>query len=112
VAVAQSVEFACGLRTTEFVCCLFVESGLTVLEAETGLSVSAVFLLAQNYHILWYAVAIFSGTMIQTGRLHVRVEAFTAVTMKNVVFWDVTPYGCCKNRCFGGTLRASVASYG
>jgi hypothetical protein len=26
-----------------------------------------------------------------------------AVTMKNVVFWDVTPYGSCKNRRFGGT---------
>jgi hypothetical protein len=25
--------------------------------------------------------------------------------MKNVVFWDVTPCGCCKNRRFGGTYR-------
>jgi hypothetical protein len=24
--------------------------------------------------------------------------------MKNVVFWDVTPFGSCKNRCFGRTL--------
>jgi hypothetical protein len=23
--------------------------------------------------------------------------------MKNGVFWDVTPRGCCKNRSFGGT---------
>jgi hypothetical protein len=23
--------------------------------------------------------------------------------MKNGVFWDVTPCGSCKNRCFGGT---------
>jgi hypothetical protein len=23
--------------------------------------------------------------------------------MKNVVFWDVTPCGCCKNQRFGGT---------
>jgi hypothetical protein len=23
-----------------------------------------------------------------------------AVTMKNAVFWDVTPCGCCKNRHF------------
>jgi hypothetical protein len=30
-------------------------------------------------------------------------EVFTAVTMKNVVFWVVTPCGSCKNRCFGGT---------
>jgi hypothetical protein len=31
----------------------------------------------------------------------VRFEVFTAVTMKNVVFWDVTPCGSCKNRRFG-----------
>jgi hypothetical protein len=33
----------------------------------------------------------------------VRLEVFTAVTMKNGVFWDVTPCGSCKNRRFGGT---------
>jgi hypothetical protein len=33
----------------------------------------------------------------------VRFEVFTAVTMKNVVFWDVTPCGSCKKRCFGAT---------
>jgi hypothetical protein len=32
-------------------------------------------------------------------------EVFTAVTMKNGVFWDVTPCGSCKNRRFGGTWR-------
>jgi hypothetical protein len=35
--------------------------------------------------------------------LHVRFEVFTAVTMKNGVFWDVTPCGSCKNRRFGRT---------
>jgi hypothetical protein len=35
----------------------------------------------------------------------VRFEVFTAVTMKNVVFWDVTTYGSYKNRRFGGTYR-------
>jgi hypothetical protein len=34
---------------------------------------------------------------------HVRFEVFTAVTMKNGVFWDVTPCGPCKNRRFVGT---------
>jgi hypothetical protein len=34
---------------------------------------------------------------------YVRFEVFTAVTMKNRVFWDVTPYGSCKNRRFRGT---------
>jgi hypothetical protein len=33
----------------------------------------------------------------------VRFEVFTAVTMKNGVFWDVTQCGSCKNRRFGGT---------
>jgi hypothetical protein len=28
----------------------------------------------------------------------VRFEVFTAVTMKNGVFWDVTPCGSCKTR--------------
>jgi hypothetical protein len=33
--------------------------------------------------------------------VHVRFGAFTLVTMKNAVFWDVTPCDSCKNRCFG-----------
>jgi hypothetical protein len=33
----------------------------------------------------------------------VRFEVFTVVTMKNGVFWDVTPCSSCKNRRFGGT---------
>jgi hypothetical protein len=32
-----------------------------------------------------------------------RLEVFTAVTMKNGVFWDVTPCGSYKYRLFGGT---------
>jgi hypothetical protein len=36
---------------------------------------------------------------------YVRFEVFTAVTMKNDVFWEVTSCGSCKNRRFGGTLR-------
>jgi hypothetical protein len=34
---------------------------------------------------------------------YVRFEVFTAVTMKNGVFWDVTPCGSCKNQRFRGT---------
>jgi hypothetical protein len=41
-------------------------------------------------------------TVKRTGRF-VRFEVFTAVTMKNGAFWDVTPCGSCKNRRFGGT---------
>jgi hypothetical protein len=31
----------------------------------------------------------------------VRFEVFTAVTMKNAVFWDVKQCDSCKNRRFG-----------
>jgi hypothetical protein len=34
---------------------------------------------------------------------YVIFEIFTAVTMKNGVFCDVTQCGSCKNRRFGGT---------
>jgi hypothetical protein len=33
----------------------------------------------------------------------VRFEVSTLVTMKNAIFWDVTPCGPSKNRHFGGT---------
>jgi hypothetical protein len=36
---------------------------------------------------------------------YVKFEVFTAVTMKNVVFWDVTPCRSCMNRRFVGTYR-------
>jgi hypothetical protein len=35
-------------------------------------------------------------------KCYVRIEDFTAVTMKKAVFWNVTPCGSCKNRCIGG----------
>jgi hypothetical protein len=35
----------------------------------------------------------------------VRFEVFTAVTMKNAVFWYVVPYRSCVDRRFGGTYR-------
>jgi hypothetical protein len=37
--------------------------------------------------------------------LSVTSEVFMAVTMKNVVFWDVAPCRFCVNRCFGGTYH-------
>jgi hypothetical protein len=36
------------------------------------------------------------------GQCYVRFEGFTAVNMKNAVFFDVTPFGSCKNQSFGG----------
>jgi hypothetical protein len=40
-----------------------------------------------------------------TNNFFCEIEVFTAVTMKNGVFWDVTPSGSRKNRRFGGTWR-------
>jgi hypothetical protein len=37
--------------------------------------------------------------------LSVRSEVFTAVTMKNAVFWDVTSCGSCKNIVFLRSVR-------
>jgi hypothetical protein len=34
---------------------------------------------------------------------YVRFEVYTAVTMKNGVFWDVRQCGSCKSRRFEGT---------
>jgi hypothetical protein len=36
---------------------------------------------------------------------YVRFEVFTAVTMKNAVFWDVALCRSCVNRHFGGMYR-------
>jgi hypothetical protein len=38
----------------------------------------------------------------------VRFEVFTAVTVKNTVFWDVAPCRSCVNRPFGGTYRLNL----
>jgi hypothetical protein len=45
------------------------------------------------------------GEIVQQFKYNVRFEVFTAVTMKNGVFWVATPCESCKNRCFGGTWR-------
>jgi hypothetical protein len=42
--------------------------------------------------------------LANASEFRVRFEAFMAVTMKNEVFWDVTPCGSSKNRHFGGSL--------
>jgi hypothetical protein len=38
-------------------------------------------------------------------QMYVRFEFFTAVPMKNAVFWDVALCRSCVNRRFGGTYR-------
>jgi hypothetical protein len=54
---------------------------------------------------------IISPLRSQAGECYVRFVIFTAVTMKNTVFWDVTPYGSCKNTDDGGdTFHPNVGS--
>jgi hypothetical protein len=43
---------------------------------------------------------------------NVGFEVFTAVTLKNAVFWDVAPCSLCVNRCFGGTWLQPPAHVG
>jgi hypothetical protein len=43
--------------------------------------------------------------MRKTVEVYVVFEVFTAATMKNAVFWEVTPCGSCKYRSLGGTYR-------
>jgi hypothetical protein len=38
----------------------------------------------------------------------IKFEVFTAVTMKNVVFWNVAPCRYCANRRFGGTYHIHI----
>jgi hypothetical protein len=37
--------------------------------------------------------------------VHRRGQFIIIIIIKNGVFWDVTPWGSCKNRCLGGTWR-------
>jgi hypothetical protein len=41
-------------------------------------------------------------------RYYVRSEVFTAVTVKNAVFWDVAPGGSSYNQSFGSTCHAHL----
>jgi pentatricopeptide repeat protein len=47
----------------------------------------------------------YGGSGCADKRFLVRSEDFTALTMKNAVFWNVMLCGSCKNRRFGGLYR-------
>jgi hypothetical protein len=49
-------------------------------------------------HFVLHRRHITSPLQSPTSLCYVRFEVFTAVTMKNSVFWDVTPCDSCKNR--------------
>jgi hypothetical protein len=53
--------------------------------------------------LTWLRTDTSGGPCLQGSK--VRVEVFTAVTMKNAVFWDVTLCGPSKNRLLGGTYH-------
>jgi hypothetical protein len=58
--------------------------------------------------LFWVVLGGFCEFLNRTVTMHatvniVKFEVSTAVTMKNAVFWDVTPCGSCKNRRFEGT---------
>jgi hypothetical protein len=66
---------------------------------------AAVVLRAQSIFGDKYRNGIISRSRYWSFGKHVsrRFEVFTAVAMKNGVFWDATPCGSCNNRRFGGT---------
>jgi hypothetical protein len=55
------------------------------------------------YHMTIYCFYSVKIHWWQVNTGNVRFEVFTAVTMKNAIFWDVMSCGSCKNRRFGGT---------
>jgi hypothetical protein len=62
-----------------------------------------------SFEVMSHTVLPKSGDPIvihdRTACVYVKFEVFTAVTMKNGVFWVVTPCGSCTNRRFGETWR-------
>jgi hypothetical protein len=53
-----------------------------------------------------------SFNIVENFNMNVRFEVFTAVSMKNAVFWDVAPCRSCVNRRFGGTYRLHLQTVG
>jgi hypothetical protein len=63
---------------------------------------------ADPLHVLTYPLPLHSSGYSpypETSYSLVRFGVFTAVTLKNVVFWDVVPCRCCVNQRFGGMYR-------
>jgi hypothetical protein len=53
--------------------------------------------------IVWHVNSLPENCLLSISPI--RFEMFTTVTMRNVVFWDVTPCSSCYNRLFVGTYR-------
>jgi hypothetical protein len=61
-------------------------------------------LASMNRHLLPILIC------VKAKSVHERFEVFTAVTMKDGVFWDVTPCGSCKNRCMNQQTKYKIIS--
>jgi hypothetical protein len=61
------------------------------------------YLTADSFSEIYRQLNVLAANRIKVTTYLVRFEVFTAVTMKNGVFWDVTPCGSCKNRRSLGT---------
>jgi hypothetical protein len=66
-------------------------------------------MIPDNFEMIWQKAVV---TYIYLTEALTRFEFFKAVTMKNAVFWYVTPCGSCKNLLCISSQPASVASYG
>jgi hypothetical protein len=65
-------------------------------------------ILAQNEHLK-------TGTQnvkehVLTCSVYVRLKIYTAVILKEAIFWEVVPYGPCLNRRFRATFRFTGSS--
>jgi hypothetical protein len=85
------VESSCelGNEPSGFIKCWELSSGCTTCGLSSGTQLHRV-----GYLMLPFAI--YSG-FCRVFSEYVRFEVFTAMTMKNGVFWDVTPCSSCKN---------------
>jgi hypothetical protein len=68
----------------------------------------------EECHLLGYKTPVvphrkhYVSTTEPSRLVHVRLEVFTAFTMKKAVFWDVAPCSCCQNRLLGERIASIV----
>jgi hypothetical protein len=55
--------------------------------------------------LIYISNKVYCDLVLRIRHRDVRFEVFTAVTMKNAVFWDVAPCTSCVNRRFGRMYR-------
>jgi hypothetical protein len=59
--------------------------------------------VSENHFASIVMTVFLSETLTNKESIYARFEVFTAVTVKNAVFWDVTVCGSCKTRRLRGT---------